>query len=176
MKKNSIKLMLIAAMFLALGMVLPLLTSQIKEIGDTLLPLHLVVMLCGVLCGYKYGAVVGIILPFLRGICFGMPPIYPNAVWTSLELATYGFAIGFLYERLPFKRFRLLFSMIISMISGRIVWGIAKTILLGISGKPFTFYMFLVGGILDAIPGIVLQLFIIPITIKIVEKYCAKGI
>jgi uncharacterized membrane protein len=84
-------------MFLALGIVLPFLTGQIKEIGDTLLPMHIPVMLCGLICGGKYGFAVGLVLPFLRSATVGMPPIYPNAVWMSAELATYGFMIGFLY-------------------------------------------------------------------------------
>jgi len=67
--------LIFSAMFLALGMVLPFFVGQIKEIGDSLLPMHLVVMLCGLICGWKYGAVVGLILPPLRGLCFGMPPV-----------------------------------------------------------------------------------------------------
>jgi predicted membrane protein len=98
MKYSKTKTLVLAAMFLALGMVLPSITGSIKEIGDSLLPLHLVVMLCGVICGWKYALPVGLMLPFLRSVFFGMPPIYPNAVWMALELATYGFVIGFLFS------------------------------------------------------------------------------
>ena len=92
---STTKRTVLSAMFLALGMILPLLTMQIKEIGDTLLPMHIPVMLCGLICGYNYGFVVGLILPFLRSVIWGMPPIYPNAVWMALELCTYGFVIGY---------------------------------------------------------------------------------
>ena len=70
-KKYIIKPIL-AALFLALGMVLPLLTGQIKEIGDSLLPMHIPVMICGLVCGYKYGAAVGLMLPFLRSLTFSI--------------------------------------------------------------------------------------------------------
>ena len=167
--------MVLAAMFLALGLVLPTLTGAIKEIGDSLLPMHLVVMLCGVICGWQYGGAVGLILPFLRSLTFGMPPIYPNAVWMALELATYGLVIGILYSRRRiYSRVYLLLCLLISMIAGRIVWGISKAILLGVADKPFGLNAFLVGGFLDAIPGIVIQIILIPVIVEILERGARK--
>lgn len=155
-----------SALYLAMGIVLPLVTGQIKEIGDSLLPTHLVVLLCGYICGYKYGFIVGLILPFLRSFLFEMPPLYPNALWMSAELSTYGFMSGFLYNKFFNKQIWWLYlGLIVSMISGRIVWGIAKMILLGLSGKHFTFYAFLTGGFIDAFPGIIIQLIFIPVLI-----------
>lgn len=172
MQKDKLKKLVISSLFLALGIVLPLFTAQIKEIGDTLLPMHIPVLICGFLCGSAYGGAVGLILPFLRSLIFAMPPIYPNAVWMSLELATYGFMVGFLYSRMKKKDiFRLYICLISAMICGRVVWGIAKAILLGVGGKPFTFMAFITGGILDALPGIVLQFVLIPLIVRIVEKW-----
>ncbi len=174
MKANLRKIM-ISAMLLSLGIVLPLLTGQIKEIGDTLLPMHIPVMLCGLICGYKYGLALGLILPFLRAVTVGMPPIYPNAVWMSLELAAYGFFIGFLYFAFHKKQIWWLYScLIISMIGGRIVWGISKAVLMGISGKAFTFQAFIAGAILDSIPGIVLQLVLIPAIIRFKDMFSKR--
>lgn len=171
MRKNKLEKLVFASVFLALGMVLPLFTSQIKEIGDSLLPMHLMVLLCGAFCGWKYGFAVGMIMPYLRAVCFGMPPVYPNAVWMSFELAAYGFVIGFLYFKLPEnKLYSIYLSLITAMVTGRIVWGISKAILFGISGKVFTIPMFIVGGITDAIPGIVLQLILVPAIVKAYEK------
>lgn len=168
--KNNRK-MIISAVFLALGVVLPFLTGQIKEIGDSLLPMHLPVMLCGIICGWKYGLTVGLILPFLRSVTVGMPPIFPNAVWMALELATYGFVIGFLYNKFPKKQLWWLYCCLITaMISGRIVWGIAKALLLGFGGKAFTFEAFITGGFIDAFAGIVLQLVLIPVIIRLMKK------
>lgn len=158
-------------MFLALGMVLPLLTAQIKEIGDSLLPMHFCIMLCGILCGAEYGFAVGLVLPFLRSVTFGMPPIYPNAVWMAAELATYGVTLGFLYNRFfKGKLWWTYCALVISMLSGRVVWGCVKALLLGIKGAPFTFSMFIAGGFVDAALGIVLQLALIPICTKVIEK------
>ncbi len=170
-RRKSLLRLVNAGLFLAIGMLLPFLTGQIKEIGDSLLPMHLAVMLCGVFCGWKYGLLVGAMLPFLRSAFFGMPPIYPNAVWMSLELATYGFVIGFLYGKVFRERFRFVFvALPVAQLAGRVVWGIAKAILLGAGGKSFTVAAFITGGFVDAIPGILLQWILIPLIIGIREK------
>ncbi len=172
LSKIKTKKMVLSAMFLSLGFVLPFLTGQIKEIGDTLLPMHIPVMLCGLICGGKYGFAVGLILPFLRAVIAGMPPIYPNAVWMSAELCAYGLIIGFLYFNFHKKQTWWLYcSMLIAMVGGRIVWGTAKAILLGVAGKSFTFGTFITGGIVDSFPGILLQLILIPAIIKIIDIY-----
>lgn len=171
MKNENIKKLVLGGLFLAVGMLLPLLTGQIKEIGDSLLPMHLAVMLCGLVCGWKYGFLVGLILPFLRSVTFGMPPLYPQAVWMSLELATYGLVIAVMYNVFKRKNIGYLYlSLIISMICGRIVWGITKAVLLGVANKPFPFSAFIAGGFIDAIPGIILQLILIPAVITILER------
>lgn len=51
----------LAAMFLALGLVLPFATAQIQQIGNMLLPMHIPVLLCGLICGWQYGGLVGFI-------------------------------------------------------------------------------------------------------------------
>lgn len=169
--KNKLRKLTLSAVLLSIGFVLPMLTMQIKEIGDTLLPMHIPVMLCGLLCGWQYGAVVGFILPFLRSFVFSMPPIYPNAIWMALELLTYGMVIGFVYSKFEKKGVgAVYFSLIIAMLSGRVVWGIAKSLLLGIGTNGFTFKAFLIGGFIDSLLGIILQLIIIPLLTVVIFK------
>ena len=169
--KTKIRRMVPAAMFLSIGFVLPMLTSQIKEIGDTLLPMHMPVLLCGLICGWRYGLVVGMLLPMLRGVVFGMPPIYPNAVWMAVELATYGFVIGIMYSRMRQKGLLGVYiSLVSAMILGRIAWGISKAVLLGAAGKSFTVAMFIAGGFADALPGIIIQLVLIPLIMELLNK------
>ena len=170
MKKSIVQKTVLSAMFLALGFVLPLLTGQIKEIGQMLLPMHIPVMLCGLMCGAQYGFTIGLILPILRAAVFGMPPIYPNSIWMALELATYGLVIGIVYSLVKKNIIGVYISLIASMIAGRIVWGIAKAILLGLGGKSFGFAMFITGGFVEAFPGIILQLLLIPLLMVLIEK------
>lgn len=163
MKKQSLKNMVLAAMFLGLGLVLPFLTGQIKWVGNMLLPMHIPVLLCGLICGWQYGLVIGFILPVMRSMLFGMPPLYPTAVSMSFELAAYGFIIGFLYSHSRWQCVKSLYRcMIIAMLSGRIVWGIAQVLLLGLGDNGFTVHAFVSGAFLNAIPGIILQLILIP--------------
>lgn len=170
-KRYDINNIVLSALFLCIGFVLPMLTSQIKEIGDTLLPMHIPVMLCGLICGGKYGFFVGLMLPFFRGFVFGMPPIYPNAVWMAVELATYGLVIGFLYSRIKSKNLKGVYiSLLSAMILGRIAWGISKAVLLGLQDKAFTVPMFIAGGFVDALPGILIQLVLIPSVMVILNK------
>ena len=168
--KNLLNLVL-SAMFLALGIVLPFLTGQIKEIGNMLLPMHIPVMLCGLVCGWQYGLLIGAVTPILRSALFGMPVMFPSAISMAFELATYGFVIGYLFSHAKWKCIKSLYRcLIIAMISGRVVWGIVQTCLLGLGGNGFTLTMFLSGAILNAIPGIILQLVLVPAVMLILGK------
>ncbi|MBQ8584776.1 MAG: ECF transporter S component [Butyricicoccus sp.] len=150
-------------MFLALGLVLPFVTGQIPEIGAMLLPMHIPVLLCGLICGWQHGTIVGFVLPLLRYMLFGMPPIFPTGISMAFELAAYGFLSGFLYQRARWHCVISLYRCLIAaMIGGRIVWGLVSVLLLGLAGQPFTWQLFITGAFLTAIPGIVLQLVFIP--------------
>lgn len=169
-KNSNIKKLVLSALFLSLGIVLPIFTAQIKEIGDSLLPMHLAVMLCAFLCG-KYSLFVGFCLPFLRSFLFGMPPIYPNAVYMALELFTYALVICILQKALKINGIaKIYISLISAQILGRVVWGVSKAVLLGFAGKVFTFSAFVIGGFADALLGIILQLILIPLIVLLVEK------
>lgn len=167
--KHTKKLTL-SALFLALGLVMPFLTMQIPEIGSMLLPMHIPVILCGFVCGPSWGAVVGFITPLLRSVTFGMPPMMPTAVGMAFELATYAVAAGVLYHLLKKTKIGTYVSLIGAMIAGRIVWGLASMVIYQAMGSAFTWQMFAAGAFLTAIPGIILQLVIIP-PIVIVLKH-----
>ena len=169
--KNNLLNVVLSAMFLALVIVLPFLTGQIKEIGNMLLPMHLPVMLCGLICGPQYGLIVGAIAPIMRSSLFGMPVMYPHAINMAFELAAYGFVIGYLFKNAKWKCIKSLYRcLIISMTAGRIVKGVVQCILLGFGGNGFTFAAFISGAFLNAIPGIILQLVLIPAIMLILGK------
>ena len=169
MNHNQKKLVY-AALCLALCMVLPFLTGQIPTIGKRLSPMHIPVFLCGFLCGWPWGLAVGVIAPVLRSLLFGMPAMYPDALCMAFELATYGAVSGILYKILPRKPWSVYVTLLIGMVAGRLVWGAAKWALLGLSGASFTFKMFLAGAVLNAVPGIVLHIILIPAIVLALEK------
>lgn len=163
--------LVLTAMFMAIGIVLPFFTGQIKQIGSMLLPMHVPIMLCGLICGPWYGLAAGLCTPFIRSMIFGMPPLFPTAAAMMFELAAYGFVIGFLYFRSKWKCvFALIRSMIAAMICGRIVWGVAMAVFMGINGGGFTMSAFIAGAFLNAIPGIIIQLILIPAVMTMLGK------
>ena len=171
MKNEPVKKLTLTAMFLAIGLVLPFLTGQIQQIGNMLLPMHIPVFLCALICGWRYGMPMAFVLPIMRSMLFGMPPLYPTAISMAFELATYALVAGFLYEKSRWQCTRALYrSMLAAMVAGRIVWGIAQIILLGLKGTAFTFEAFLAGAFLNAIPGILLQLMLVPAVMVALNK------
>lgn len=88
----------------------------------------------------------------------------------AFELATYGAVVGILYSKLAKSKLRIYICLLVAMIVGRIVWGAVSIVIYGISQSAFTWQMFLGGALLNAIPGIILQIVLIPIIILALEK------
>ncbi len=164
-----------AAMFLALALVLPFITGQLQQIGKALCPMHIPIILCGFFCGPVYAGVIGFAAPLLRFFMFGMPPIIPSGIAMCFELMTYGVIAGLLYKFLPKNKISIFVSLISSMVSGRIIWGIVMTILNGLGKCNFGFTAFISGAFLNAIPGIIVQLIVIPVLIISLEKFTIKN-
>ena len=162
--------MIYAALYLALALVLPFVTGQIPEIGAMLSPMHIPVLLCGFVCGWPWGLAVGLIAPLLRCLLFGMPTLYPTAIAMTFELAAYGAVSGLLYKLLPKKMWSIYAALLVAMIAGRLVWGAARFVLAGLSGSEFPMSMFLAGAVLNAIPGIILHIVLIPILVLMLRK------
>ena len=158
-----------AAMCLALCLYLPFLTGQIPQIGRALSPMHIPVLLAGFLCGPWWAMVVGLAAPMLRHSLFLMPPLV-TAIAMSFELAAYGLFSGLLYRLLPKKTVNIYVSLIGAMILGRIVWGIVMVVISGVSGSAFTWSAFIAGALLNAVPGIILHIVLIPILVMALKR------
>lgn len=148
----------IASLFLAMALVLPIVTAQIPQVGKMLCPMHFPVLLCGFICGPWYGLLIGFIAPLLRFAVFGMPIIFPTGIMMCFELAAYGFFAGIFYERTQ----KIFLSLIFGIVAGRLmriaVYGVFN-ILFQI---PLTWEVIFIGGLLQSLPGTALQLALIP--------------
>lgn len=169
-KQNPVFNLSLAAMFLAMAFVLPFFTGQIPQIGKMLCPMHFPVILCGYVCGGPWGLVVGFAAPLLRSVIFGMPTLFPKAFAMAFELACYGFMSGLLYRVLPKNKLNLYVSLVLSMITGRLVWGAVQFCCIGLDPTRFGFSAFWAGAVADAVPGIIIQLVLIPLIIALLEK------
>ena len=168
-KRNPIFDMVLAALFLAMAYVLPFFTGQVPQIGSMLCPMHIPVLLCGFICGWPWGLAVGLIAPLLRSATLGMPPMFPTAVCMAFELAIYGAVSGLMYKVLPKSKLSVYVSLLIAMVTGRLVWGVAMFACLGLSGGSFGFKAFLAGAVTNALPGIILQLILVPVIVMVLE-------
>lgn len=174
-KKSNLFRLVLSALFLALALLLPFLTGQVPVIGNALCPMHIPVLLCGFFCGPVSGLAVGFIAPLLRFVLFGMPPIMPTGIAMCFELATYGLVSGLLYKLLPKNKVCVYVSLIAAMVFGRVVWGAARVMLAGLSKSAFGWGAFLAGAFTNAIPGIIIQILLIPILVLAVQKATAKS-
>ena len=174
-KRNDIKKLTLSAMFLALAFVMPFLTGQIPQIGSMLCPMHIPVLLCGFFCGAPWGLVVGFVAPILRSFTLGMPPMFPTAFCMAFELATYGVIAGWLHNKLPNKKVNVYVSLLGAMVIGRLVWGVIMFCCMGFDASKFGLNAFLAGAVLNAVPGIIVQIVLIPVLVITLEKIVNKS-
>lgn len=170
MPKSSVRNVAFTGLVLALGLTLPFLTAQIPALGQRLLPMHLPILLGGFVLGGPLAGLVGLILPVFRSLLFGMPPIFPTGVAMSFELGTYGFLTGSLYSIFPRRSAFVYLNLIVSMLGGRVVWGVVSLVLFGLRGNSFTWKAFLASAFANAMPGIILQIILIPVLVMALES------
>ena len=163
MDHKGIKNLVLAALFLALGLVFPSFFHMIG-LGRVFSPMHLPVLLCGFICGWKYGALVGLAVPLLSSFT-GMPPLFPTGVAMAAELCGYGLLTGLLY-----KRFNVFISLIGAMLGGRLILGAVNAVLYGVSGTPYGFAAFWSSAFVQAVPAILLQLVAVPLLVLALQK------
>ena len=167
---KTVRQLVLAALFLALAFVLPLLTGQVPKVGNTLCPMHFPVLLCGFVLGGPWGLAVGFIAPLVRSVLFGMPPMFPIAIAMAFELAAYGLVSGVLWHKVKHTVPMMYASLVTAMVAGRLVWGAVRFVLAGLTGSSFPFSAFLSGALLTAVPGIVAQLVLIPLILIALQK------
>jgi len=174
----NIKKLTQTALFIAIGIIFSFLVSHAWGIqGTYLLPMHIPVLLCGLLLGWEYGLICGIFTPALSTLFTGMPPAYPMLPIMLCELATYGLISGLLYSKLKkiFPIARLYISLIVAMICGRVIYGLVYSILLFANNGPLKAASVLVA-VSTGIIGIIIQLIFIPIIFNLLQDYGKFGV
>lgn len=162
-KHNLIRKITYCGVLIALGMVLPFLTGQIPEVGSALSPLHIPALIAGFTVGPVWGTLCAFVIPILRSAVFGMPHMFPMACTMAFEMAAYAAVGGILWHFLPKKPLYLYLSQIGAMVIGRAVYGAMFALFtVNIPGDSYTFAAFIVGCFVEAVPGIVLHLVLVP--------------
>lgn len=168
MRNKSVKEIVISGLFIALGVILPIVFHAFGS-GSTFLPMHIPVFIAGFLLSLPFAFAVGAITPILSSLFTGMPPVFPVLPFMVFELATYGIVVNIMYRKF---KLNVYVSLVSSMIIGRIissivVWGLV-TFFMAKLPSPI---VFITGGIIQGIPGIVIQIIFIPVIILALQKY-----
>ncbi len=174
-KMNSVTKLCISSMFIAIGWLLPLLSGQNTELGNMLCLMHIPVLLAGYALGPQYGLIVGAVTPLSRFLIFGRPVIYPTAVCMAVELAGYGLISGLVFRLLRKSKHindlaAIYISLVTAMLGGRLLWGVARVCCGLFSKSAFTWNMFVTAGFVTAIPGMLIQLFLIPAIVMALSR------
>ena len=172
MIRDNTRKLILAGLFVALGLIIPYFTGHAFGVpGTVLLPMHIPVLLCGLICGPKLGALAGLLTPALSSLLTGMPPVYPVLPMMAGELMVYGLVSGLIRTRFTKAVYP---SLVGGMIAGRVAYGlIFAALVLGTGGA------FQGASVLTAVtvglPGIVIQLLLIPPIVYAVEKMLGEG-
>ena len=165
---TPVKRTVLGALFAALCVVLPIAFHAIPNAGSIFLPMHIPVLLCGLVCGWPYGLVCGLLGPFLSSLLTGMPPaaILPSMM---VECAVYGAVSGIVLKivRTGNTTRDLYIALVIAMIAGRVVSGIAKALILS---PGITMSAWVAASFVTALPGILVQLVVIPLLVNLLIR------
>ena len=175
---SEIKKTIVTAMLIALCVVLPIAFHAIPGAGSTILPMHIPVLLAGLIAGWKYGLIAGVAGPLLSSITRGMPPM-PIAQLMSIELGVYGLVAGIMiyFVRTNRSSVDLYISLITAMVVGRIVAGFAQfafffqgTYHNGVWTYTYPMGIWVTSYFVTSLPGIVIQLILIPSVFMALER------
>lgn len=177
--RNSIKNMTLTAVCIALCVVLPIAFHSIPNAGSVFLPMHIPVLICGMICGWPYGFICGLMGPLLSSALTGMPPI---AVLPAMmvECGMYGLVSGLMLKFVHTKSTYgdLYIALVVAMLAGRVVSGIAKAL---IFTPGLAMSAWITASFVTALPGILIQLVFLPSVVftlmkaKIIPLRYAKG-
>ncbi|NLN14532.1 MAG: ECF transporter S component [Tissierellia bacterium] len=164
MKSRNIVL---SGLFIALGVLLPIVFHQFNMGGPVFLPMHIPVLMAGLLLGPIEGLLVGVITPIISSLLTGMPPLFPMLPIMIAELGTYGLTSGYFSKKLKVNTY---ISLIAGMIDGRIAAGIMVFILANFFGFNSGPLLYLKGAIMTGLPGIIIQLLFIPPIVRLLKR------
>ena len=166
LKISELKKLSITAFFAVLGILIPYITGHAFGIKGTIfLPMHLPILLCGVICGYKYGGMCGIIVPVLSSALTEMPVMFPMLPIMIVEVSLYGFVIGLLVEKM---KFNVIVSLLIALVCGKLGYALMFAILTYTSGNILA--LTAVSAFITGIPGICIQLLVVPFVVLTLKK------
>ena len=170
---SHVRKICICSICIALCYVLPLALHPLG-LGQVLSPMHIPVLLCGLLCGPVLGAICGIAGPILSATLGGMPPV--TALPTMIpELVTYGIFAGILIKAIRTKSTftNVFLALIPTMLLGRVIGALAKAVFyfIGVFGvTSFSLKSVAAAYFVGTLPGIIVHLLLIPLLVTTLKE------
>lgn len=166
LKFSDARLYVFASAFMALDVLIPWVCHYVHPLaGLTFLPMHIFVILAGLLFGWRAGLLVGLFTPLISFGVSGMPvlAILPRI---TVELSAYGLAAGFLRGKL---NLRILWALIGTMVIGRLALGLAVLLFSWGEANPLLYVWSVIE---QGWPGMLIQLIIIPPLARVLSNRC----
>lgn len=168
MRKSRTREFILAGFFIGMGIVLPSIFHLSGINGKIFLPMHIAALISGFFISPVLAFLVGFLTPYLNSMVTGMPPMFPMAAIMSVEIGLYALSIAILSGKMKLNKIT---SLILSMIIGRIGGGVMVYILASNFGVKMNPILFIKGSIVAGLPGIIIQIILIPIIVSALEKY-----
>lgn len=167
---SSVKRSTITAVCIAMCYILPLVFHAVGA-GAVFSPMHIPVLLCGLICGSGYGLFCGLAGPVLSCVLSGMPSA-TQLIYFLPELMLYGFLTGLVMKLVHTKKLLpdLYIALAAAMLVGRIAGGVAQALFYLGSGQTFTFAAIAAGYFVATLPGIICHLIVIPLLVMVLIK------
>lgn len=167
-ERNYTKRLVIAGLLLAIGVIIPTIFHTTGIPGPVFLPMHIPVLLGGFLLPPHLALLLGMLTPVINSLVTGMPQLFPMGIIMIFELGFYGLVASLLYRRL---RLPSILSLILSMIAGRLMSGVVIFVLVAFFAIEIDPMVFIISGITTGLPGIIIQLVLIPTLIYSIVRY-----
>lgn len=158
----------LTGLFVALGLVLPMAFHAVGFGGPVFLPMHIPVLLAGLLLGPVSGLAVGLLAPTVSHLLTGMPPLSPPVLPLMIvELAAYGSVSGGLARRF---QGRVLLPLAGALVAGRIALGLTAAVGYGFFGLEAPPLTYVAGAVITGLPGLALQVVLVPLLVRALAR------
>lgn len=171
-RMSDTKKLVVSAMMVAVGILLPMLFHAVPNAGAVFAPMHLPVLVAGLLCGPFYGAIVGMLCPLLSSILTGMPAlaVLPNML---VEMFLYGGLTGLIFRVVHTKYFILnvYIALVVGLLVGRMAGGaVCYLLFLGGTRNAYSWGAFFTMYFVTCWPAIVIQITVVPALVGTLRK------
>ena len=152
------------SLFIVLAIITPI-VFHLFGAGLMFLPMFLPIILSGYFLDLPGAILVGLLAPWVSGVVTGMPPLIPVAPIITVQVVSAVSMVSYLYHRKRIHYFLCLVAGIVAERFSLILMMYLVAPLLNLPPKLLSW-----GSFIYSLPGIVLQLFVIPVVLLIVWK------